>query len=396
MSRAVICVLAAAALAYAADIPSGTQLEIRLTSAVNSATAKVNDPVEAVVIAPVIVGENLVIASGVKVHGVIKEVKQPDKPSDQAVVQIQFDQLLEGAKKTPLSARVVSIDNARETVDDQGRILGIVASETGTARLDQGIAKVTQKYPGLGDFLGMAKGAVLKEVDASIHYEPGVEMTIELTKALKWNETSTGPMLRAITPVDKLGELVNREPIRTVALKPPRPSDLTNLMFIGSQQQIQDAFKAAGWSLAQAQNKQSEFETFQAMAEMRGYKEAPVSTLLLDGHPPDMVFEKQNNTFNARHHLRIWHRPEAFDGKEVWMCAATHDIGIDFSQRDYTFIHKTDPEVDRERAKVVNDLVFTGQVRGLALVERPDAPTTGQNATGDDIKTDGRLAVLEF
>jgi len=396
MSRAAICLAAAISLACAAEIPSGTQLEIRLTTAVNSSTAKAGDPVEAVVIAPVVIGENIVVAAGAKAHGQMKEVKQPDKPSDQAVVQIQFDQLAEGAQKAPLSARVVSVDNARETVDEQGRILGIIASQTGTARLDQGIAKITQRYPGLGDVLGMAKGAVLKEADASIHYEPGVEMTIELTKPMKWNETSSGPHVRAITPVEQLADLVNREPIRTVAVKPPQPSDLTNLMFIGTRKQIEDAFTAAGWSSAQGLNRESKFETFQAMAEMRGYKEAPVSTLLLDGRPPDMVFQKQNNTFAARHHLRIWHRPEMFNGKEVWMCAATHDIGIEFSDRDYTFIHKTDPEVDRERAKVVNDLLFTGQVRGLALVERPNAPTSGQNATGDDIKTDGHLAVLEF
>jgi len=117
---------------------------------------------------------------------------------------------------------------------------------------------------------------------------------------------------------------------------------------------------------------------------------------LLDGRPPDLVFEKANNTFASRHHLRIWHRPDRFGGKEVWVCASTHDIGIDFSERDYTFIHRTDTQIDRERAKVVNDLLFTGKVRGLALVERPDAPTTGQNATGDEFKTDGRVAVLEF
>ena len=137
-------------------------------------------------------------------------------------------------------------------------------------------------------------------------------------------------------------------------------------------------------------------ETFRAIVEGRGYKEGPVSTLLLEGRPPDMVFQKTNDTFAARHHLRIWHRPDSFDGKEVWVCAATHDIGIDYSQRDNTFIHRTDPEIDRERAKVVNDLLFTGKVQALALVERPEAPVTGQNATGDEFKTDGRMAVLEF
>jgi hypothetical protein len=390
------CLLATAALACAAEIPSGTQLEIRLSTAVNSATAKVKDPVEAVVIAPVLAGTEIAIAAGAKVHGHIKSITQPAKADEQAIVEIEFDQLSASSLKAPISARLISVDNARETVDEQGRILGIVAAQTGSARLDQGISKIAQRYPGLGDILGVAKEAVVKPTDASIHYEPGVEMTIELTKPLKWTETAAPPNVRAIMPTDQLADLVNREPMRTVALKPPNPSDTTNLLFIGSRDQIEDAFKAAGWTSPAGLNRESEFETFRAMAEGRGYKEGPVSTLLLDGRPPDLVFEKANNTFASRHHLRIWHRPERFDGKEVWVCASTHDIGIDFSQRDYTFIHKVDTQIDRERAKVVNDLLFTGKVRGLALVERPDAPTTGQNATGDEFKTDGRMAVLEF
>lgn len=396
MRPAILCLVIAAS-AGAAGLPSGTQLEIRLTSEVNSATAKVNDPVEAVVIAPVMADGNIAIAAGTKIHGEVKEVAPAVKPEDQAVLGIEWDRMSSSNGQTaPLNARLKAIDNARETIDGQGRILGIVASQTGTARLDQGISKVTQRYPGLGEFLEIAKSAIVKEADANIHYEPGVEMSIELTKPLKWNETASAPNVRAIGPADQLADLVNREPMRTVALKPPSPSDTTNLMFIGSREQIEEAFKAAGWSPAASLGKQSELETFRAMTEGRGYKEGPVSTLLLDGHAPDLVFEKANNTFAARHHLRVWHRPDTFDGKDVWVCAATHDIGIDFSQRDYTFIHKVDPEIDRERAKVVNDLLFTGKVQALALVDRPSAPTNGQNATGDDFKTDGRMAVLEF
>lgn len=397
MYRVVFCSVAAAVLSCAAEVPSGTRLEVRLTSPVDSGKAKVKDPVEAVVIAPVISSEQILIAAGATVKGQFTEVKQPANADEQAVVAIRFDQIA-GAEgqKAPLNARVAAVDNARETVDEKGRIVGIVAKETGSARLDQGISKVTQRYPGLGDILGMAKGAVVKETDATIHYDPGVEMSLELTKPLEWNETSAGPKVRAIPDVDQLAAIVNREPMRTVALKPPSPSDITNLMFIGTREQIEEAFTAAGWSSAQALNEQSKLETFRALAEGRGYKEGPVSTLLLDGRPPDMVFQKTNNTFAARHHLRIWRRPDTFDGKQVWVCAATHDIGIDFSQRDHTFIHRTDPEIDRERAKVVNDLLFTGKVAALALVERPDAPADGQNATGDEFKSDGRMAVLEF
>ncbi len=119
-----------------------------------------------------------------------------------------------------------------------------------------------------------------------------------------------------MSPQDELFRLVNSQPFRTATEKDQRPSDITNLMFLGSRQQIEDAFQKAGWSPAATLNDQSKLETFRAMAEMRGYQEAPVSVLLLDGRAPDLVFEKLNDTFAARHHLRIWQRPGTFDGQE--------------------------------------------------------------------------------
>jgi hypothetical protein len=60
--------------------------------------------------------------------------------------------------------------------------------------------------------------------------------------------------------------------------------------------------------------------------------------------------------------LRIWQRPEQFHGGDVWVCSATHDTGTDFSEENRTFVHKVDGQIDRERAKVVNDLLFDGRM----------------------------------
>ena len=60
----------------------------------------------------------------------------------------------------------------------------------------------------------------------------------------------------------------------------------------------------------------------------------------------------------------------------------------------FSFI-KSISNIDIERAKVINDLLFAGAVRSLALVDRiADLPTNLSNATGDALKTDGRMAVL--
>ena len=390
-----IILLAAAGFLAAASIPSGTEIQIRLMSALNTATAKAGQHFDAVVIAPVIVGGRIAMPAGAKLSGHIVDVTAADQSDQQASLNLAFDQIVDGARKSTLAAKVTGVDNARESVDADGKITGIKASDTGSARLDQGINKVTDKYPGLGDLLSTVKQAVLKQTDANIDYEPGVEMTVALTKPLDWTGSSSGLSVKAIQPEDALARLVAREPFQTMAQKPAKPSDITNLMFLGSEQQVQAAFEKAGWSRADRLNDKSKLETFRAMAEDRGYKEAPVSILYLDGAPPEMVFEKQTDTFNARHHIRIFHRPDKFNGQDVWEAAATHDTGIDYSQESRTFTHKIDPRIDRERAKVVNDLLFTGLVQGLSLVER-NLPPGLSNATGDQLQTDGSIAVLQF
>jgi hypothetical protein len=383
--------------AAAARIPSGAQIQIRLTKEVNTSTAKVGDAFTALVIAPVVVDGRIAMAAGVTLTGHVKEVTPAVNPDDQAVLGLAFDEVRDASgKKAAIAAKLNGVDNARESVDSDGRIQGIIASKTGSGRLDQGINKVSEKYPSFADLLSTVKQAVLKETDANIDYKPGAEMTIALTKPLDWTGAVKGPDVASIEPQDQLLRLVNSEPYRTATQKDQSPSDITSLMFLGSRQQLEDAFQKAGWSPAAKLSDQSKLETFRAMAEMRGYQEAPVSVLFLDGRAADLVFEKINDTFAARHHLRIWQRPGTFNGGYIWVCSATHDTGISFSDASRTFIHKIDPQIDVERAKVVNDLLLTGLVRGLSLVERPTLPQNMFNATGDALKTDGAMAVVGF
>jgi hypothetical protein len=389
--------LAVTSVSSAARIPSGAQIQIRLTTEINTSTAKVGDAFQALVIAPVVVEGRVAMAAGVTLTGHVKEATAAVNPDDQAVLALAFDGIRDtSGVKSSIAAKLTAIDNARESVDSDGRIEGIVASKTGSGRLDQGINKVSEKYPSFAELLGTVKQVVLKDTDANIDYKAGVEMTIALTKPLDWRGAVKIPDIASIEPQDQLFRLVNSEPFRSATQKDQTPSDITSLMFLGSREQVESAFQKAGWSPAAKLNDQSKLETFRAMAEMRGYQEAPVSVLLLAGRAPDLVFEKINDTFAARHHLRIWQRPGQFAGQDIWVCSATHDTGIDFSDENRTFIHKIDPNIDLERAKVVNDLLLTGLVRGLSLVERSGLPQNMSNATGDALKTDGGMAVLQF
>lgn len=378
-------------------IPAGTELSARLVDKV-STTANAAGPVHAVLIAPVILDGGIAIAPGAQLTGTIKQSKAvADKTP--AVLEMSFTALQDGAVKAAVVTQITGLDNARETVDEKGVINGIAPDSTYSAQLDEGIAKL-QANSKLAGFASLIQGAkqVLKiqDADPNIEFDAGVEFTLKVTQAFEWKGNGLGPLgkLQAIPDQDALAELVNRQPFRTVAENPPKPSDVTNVMFVATEEDLRAAFTKAGWSAAARLSTQSKLETARALIEARGYKEGPMSVLLLDGRAPDMAWQKGNNTFAKRHHLRVFRRPETFEGKPVWVCSSTRDTGIDFSQRDRTFIHRVEGQIDRERAKVVDDLLFTGMVRGLAMVERPEVPTQIANATGDSLTTDGQMAVM--
>jgi hypothetical protein len=395
-------VLLFASLAWsvsAAQIPAGTEISVRLTEKVAS-EATAPQRLGAVVIAPVVIDGNVALPAGPELTGTIKDIKAA-ADGQRAQMRFDFTQIAAGAYRALVTAIVASLDNARETVNGDGLISGIEVAKTYSSRLDGGIEKLqsSDRFSGLAGLIQGAKQALkIEDANPNIDYDAGVEFTLRLTQPLDWRGPVNGPesSLRPFPNEGDLVSLVNRQPWRTAAANPPKPSDMTNIMFVATEDEIRTAFTKAGWSTAERLSTKSKLETARALIEDRGYKEGPMSVLLLDGRAPDMSWQKGNDTFARRHHVRIFRRPGTFDGKPIWVCSSTHDIGINFSERDHTFIHRVDSSIDRERAKVVSDLLFTGVVGSLALVDRPDVPTETNNATGDSLTTDGRMAVLLF
>jgi len=87
---------------------------------------------------------------------------------------------------------------------------------------------------------------------------------------------------------------------------------------------------------------------------------------------------------------------KTYNGQEVWIAAATHDIATSNSRAGTKWSHRVDPHIDRERDWVETDLLFTGTGLAYADVDRPAAPRKLSNATGDQILTDGRISVVQL
>jgi hypothetical protein len=196
-----VLLLAAVASATAAKIPAGTQIQIRLTAEVNSSTAKAGQAFGAIVIVPVVVNDRIAMAAGVTLAGHVTDATAAAQPDDQAMLSLAFDEIHDArGVKAAVAAKLASIDNASEKVDDQGAFKVSLHPRPAPLKLDEGINKVAEKYPSFADLLGTVKQGVLKAPDANIDYKPGVEMTIELTKPMEWNGAADAPNVSAISP----------------------------------------------------------------------------------------------------------------------------------------------------------------------------------------------------
>jgi hypothetical protein len=392
----------AVALTRRADLAPGATLDVRLDVPVYSDRSRTGDPIEATVTYPLCRnGEQLackdgelLVSPGTKVNGtVLFAAKAPDKYSRPRMV-LDFSNIVhKDGQRTPLYARVLFVDNARETVRNN-EILGIIQPHASTkfslvmAALGAANPIAAYTIKGVQTVYGLS-------LRREILFPTGADIQVQVVRAsmLRQKDSWTGwPQLPLDAP---LKQLVTAAPQRTHTPN-NTPSDVTNLMFIGSQQELVTAFLEARWFEADSLNAGSAMKVVQATMRQSGYAGAPVSALLINNRPPDLVFQKSLNTFAKRHHVRIWKLGKQYQGRDVWVGAATHDIATTSSRANTKWSHRIDPHIDRERDWVEIDLLFVGTATAYVDVDRPQAPRKAANATGDDIVTDGKMSVVQL
>jgi hypothetical protein len=209
-------------------------------------------------------------------------------------------------------------------------------------------------------------------------------------------EPDDAPRRLAEAERDSLDEVLAGMPARTTAPSNGRPSDLVNLMFVGSREQIRAAFRAAGWSETEPSNMHSRIQGIRAFVEGRSSGSFPMSHLLLDDAEADMSWQKGLNDMSKRHHIRIWKQPQMWDGQQVWAAAATREIDFAYLHHGSAMTHRIDENIEQERDKIAYDLAFTSYVDVLDWSERSSLPSVTRNGTGDLMTTDKKLAFIRL
>ncbi len=387
-------VLAPLAL-YAQDLPAGTNLEIRLSTPVGSRISHPGDQVQGTAIAPVSFHGQILVPQGSKLIGSIDGVKRFGFGLKHvtATIRYQFHTLqLPGGNAIPVHTELLEVETAKERVDVDGTVRGIHPAASLSSSLSLATVPLLFVAPTLGVPVTAIKSVLAPSANPEIYFPPGTELIVRLTAPIGVQSAAAKPAgIRSFSAGERveIERMLKGSAQRT--REGTRPSDLVNVLFLGSREQLDRAFHAAGWSQAERKSPLSLYRMYYALTTRVGYRRAPMNTLTLNGVPSDFVYQKSLDTVQKRHHVRLWKDPHQAD---VWLGAAAEDIAFRFELMHWT--HSTSPNIDVERAKVVNDLAFTGCLDAAGLVPR-SSPELRQHPKGERvIVTDTDIAVARL
>jgi len=198
--------------------------------------------------------------------------------------------------------------------------------------------------------------------------------------------------------LDSLRATFAKQPCCTTNSDGRRGGDPLNLVIIESQQDPISPFIARGWHLARKLNVASAIETARAFLFRDAFLTSPVSPLYVFGRQEDVVLQKARSTINERVHARFWLTPYTFEGRRIWIGQVSRDIGVRFTAQTWNLTtHKIGPDVDFDRAYLLQDLLMSGFVERYGYVDGVGAAPASaprRNLTGDPYYTDGLRAVV--
>lgn len=380
-------------------VPAGKSFWIRLLDPVASYSSKPGTTVRAVLIQSPECGSSPVFPAGLEVDGEVDSVRKVGMGflHDTASVTIKFSRLVTSRGEIlPISAQVVEIDNARE-VAHNGVIHGVRSTNTPQGRITSGLIHLPTYNP-YGDMTLILYRAVSILPEPEIYLPPGTDLRLQLTVPLYVaDQPELPPASFALDEYERgdIEQLIQNVPERTTT-RSGKDADLINLLFLGSQAQLHDAFTAAGWLPGDPYSSHAILKQVAAVLTYNNYPTMPISRQLLNGKPQDFTWQKSFDSYGKREHLRIWGQPGAIMNQQAWLSAYTRETSAAFSFRYHKFIHHIDSHLDDGANMLVRDLTLSGCVDSVYLLPRPDIHPHMMNSTGDEMRTDGMLTVVQL
>jgi len=381
------------------SIPAGQEFWIRLTEPVSTYSSKPGSRVTAILIDSPRCGDVPLLSTGTAVEGQITFVRKVGLGfwHGSSAMAITFDRFDAGPEPLSVETQIEEVANGREHVK-AGVIEGVTAKDTPQRLMSTRLLHLPQWDPEEYWIFMLRRTMFPYSPEPEIFLPAGTDLRLKLKSALPL----PAGFPSASQDQDADGDGAIDEGLRARLLELPsrsmtgsfKPSDPVNLAFLGSPQQIEAAFRAAGWTYGDSVSTLSVLREMRAMSSLNSYSHLPISKQWLDGEPPDFRFEKSFDSYQKREHIRIWNEDTVEEG--LWAGGAIRETSAQWSLRKGKFIHHVDSDVDAEREKIVRELTLPGCVAHVYRLQRARPSELMRFASGDLIETDGGIAVIQL
>ncbi|MGB8324698.1 MAG: LssY C-terminal domain-containing protein, partial [Candidatus Acidiferrum sp.] len=308
-------------------IPAGKSFWIRLLDPVASYSSKPGATIRAILIQSPECSDGPVFPAGLELEGEVIAVHKVGLgiKHETASLEVQFDRLVTtNGDALPLAAQVVEIDNARETVH-HGVIHGINATNSPQGRITSRLIHLPTYNPYSDLGLLTYRTIFSRLPEPEIYLPPGTDLRLQLNLSLDVADQPELPRPSFQMDEYERGDvemLLSKSSGRTTT-RSGKDADLVNILFVGSRDQIQQAFTAAGWLPSDHNSTHAIFKQFEAVLTFSNYPTMPISRQLLNGDPQTLTWQKSFDSYEKREHLRLWIEPSEVQGQEAWLGAYT-------------------------------------------------------------------------
>ena len=169
------------------------------------------------------------------------------------------------------------------------------------------------------------------------------------------------------------------------------PGDQINFVLLGSQGQVDSAFAAADWLPRVANTLKNEVTGATDVVLDRSSSKVAFSNAYYGGGWRTSRSSDRGPRAGAAPYPALVDRQRADD----WVGAADEDIGLKVDLKQLP-THRVSPDIDDERDILSGDLEAGGCAVFIGYVSPKGAITSGVNRWGQQIRSDGRAAVLKM
>lgn len=207
-------------------------------------------------------------------------------------------------------------------------------------------------------------------------------------------QPSTAPAASTVIAADAVPAIVAQLPHHTETLL-GNPQEPISLLFVGTQDTLERAFRAAGWTKAEKISFESEKKVVLVSLSHQSDPAGPVTPSFLAEQPNTLAFNQPvGTTFEQRHHIRIWRtQVQTTDGQTLWLATASFDKGFELGSTTFLPTHQIAPDIDNERDYIVASLQTAQGVAKTAMLQLVP-PEFGYNLSGDPFFTYGKAVIL--